>query len=133
MPDDFPEVPVTTWISLVSLTLAGMALPMPDADGGITVDELPIAVKRRMYSGLMRVDHTAVKHRITLRWTLLSQALWAALDYIYNGYLVGSCALMLPNRDTYTVVLADNGLNHTRYTDPLESTFYSTSLVLEEV
>jgi hypothetical protein len=119
--------------STPSLYLGMDELPLPDADGGINVDSTPIAVKRRMYSGEMRVDHTAVKHKITMRWTLLTAAEWETLVAIYEAYVGVPAMLNLPNGDNYYVVIADNVLARQGYDDPYGTWHYSTSMVLEEV
>jgi len=116
-----------------TLSLGMDYLPLPDADGGVNVDVTPIAFKRRMYSGQMRVDHTAIKHKITLRWTLLTVDEWDTLVEIYEAYIGTNAILILPNGDTYNVVIADNALNRQGYNDPYSTWHYTTTLVLEEV
>lgn len=106
-------------------------LPLPDPEG-IEVEDRAIAAGRRMASGVLRADYTAVKARITVHWPMLT---WAERGVLSTRYNAGDAqGLVLPDGQTFTSVIAIlDSWREQQWYDPSATAHYDVTITFEEV
>ncbi len=119
---------------MTSIMWGTTALPLPDRDG-IEIEAGPIVAARRMLSGTLRVDVTALKARVRVRWSGLTAAQRATLRSLYEAEVAGGSAatLALPDGQSLTILAVANSWRETHFYDLSDRCWYTVTLEFTEV
>lgn len=109
------------------------ALPLPDAEGGVTLTGQPIGASRRAWDGTLTLDYVATKTRIELHWGALTASELSAILTAWGHFLTQSDTVTLPSGDSYTVVAALNELRYAPWYDGAGTAWWDVGLTLDEV
>lgn len=117
----------------MAFTINSVTMPAADNPDGITIERAPQGAERRMSDGSLRVQYIALKRRVQIRWSILTQTERNTCYTAYTTAQYTSTAVVLPTGDSFNAMTGMGSWSEALIARGDGTAFYDVSFALNEV